>query len=456
MSISHLYKNLYAKLTGGSVRTAKLKKNVLLSLFVKAGSIICSLLLVPATINFVNDIQYGIWLTISSIVAWMSFFDVGFTNGLRNKLAEAFGFGKVKLAKAYISTTYAALSIIFTVLMILLLVIVRFTSMSSLLNIDASYESDLKEALFVLVIYFCVTFVLKILSVILIADQRPAYSSFIDFIGQVMSLLSVLVMASGIEGSLSVLSYCLCVPPLLVWVVFTFICFGEDYKNYIPSLKYVNFRYVNSLLTIGVKFFIIQIAAIIQFQTANFLIGRLFSMSEVTEYNIAYKYFNVLYMVFMILLQPFWSAVTEAYSKNELQWIKNSIHKYLKVLLLMFFIGLLMLVFSDTIYDLWLGSSVHISFVLSAWMFVYVFTMMFGAVFVYFVNGVGALKIQYISSLVSPLLFVLLVMVMSKIMNIGVVSILIASIIANFNGLILAPLQYYYLVIKKKKGIWIQ
>lgn len=456
MSISHLYKNLYAKLTGGSVRTAKLKKNVLLSLFVKAGSIICSLLLVPATINFVNDIQYGIWLTISSIVAWMSFFDVGFTNGLRNKLAEAFGFGKVKLAKAYISTTYAALSIIFTVLMILLLVIVRFTSMSSLLNIDASYESDLKEALFVLVIYFCVTFVLKILSVILIADQRPAYSSFIDFIGQVMSLLSVLVMASGIEGSLSVLSYCLCVPPLLVWVVFTFICFGKDYKNYIPSLKYVNFRYVNSLLTIGVKFFIIQIAAIIQFQTANFLIGRLFSMSEVTEYNIAYKYFNVLYMVFMILLQPFWSAVTEAYSKNELQWIKNSIHKYLKVLLLMFFIGLLMLVFSDTIYDLWLGSSVHISFVLSAWMFVYVFTMMFGAVFVYFVNGVGALKIQYISSLVSPLLFVLLVMVMSKIMNIGVVSILIASIIANFNGLILAPLQYYYLVIKKKKGIWIQ
>ena len=134
MSILLLYKKIYAKLTGGSVRTAKLKKNVLLSLFVKAGSIICSLLLVPATIDFVNNVQYGIWLTISSIVAWMSFFDVGFTNGLRNKLAEAFGFGKVKLAKAYISTTYATLSIIFTVLMILLLVVIRFTSMSSLLK----------------------------------------------------------------------------------------------------------------------------------------------------------------------------------------------------------------------------------------------------------------------------------------------------------------------------------
>lgn len=454
MSLLLLYKKIYAKLTGGSVRTAKLKKNVLLSLFVKAGSIICSLLLVPTTINFVNDIQYGIWLTISSIVAWMSFFDVGFTNGLRNKLAEVFGFGKVKLAKAYISTTYAALSIIFTVLMILLLVVIRFTSMSSLLNIDVSYESDLKEALFVLVIYFCVTFVLKILSVILIADQRPAYSSFIDFIGQVISLLSVIVMASGIEGSLSILSYCLCVPPLLVWIVFTFICFGKNYKDYIPSFKYVNFRYVNSLLTIGVKFFIIQIAAIIQFQTANFLIGRIFSMSEVTEYNIAYKYFNVLYMVFMILLQPFWSAVTEAYSKGDLDWIRNSIRKYLYILTLMFAGGLLMLAVSGPVYDLWIGKSVSVSFTLSVWMFLYIFSLMFGAVFVYFVNGVGALRIQFISSLISPLLFVAIVMVMSKIMNLGVISVLVASIIANFNGLVLAPLQYYNLVIKRKEGIW--
>lgn len=455
MSILLLYKKIYAKLTGGSVRTAKLKKNVLLSLFVKAGSIICSLLLVPATIDFVNNVQYGIWLTISSIVAWMSFFDVGFTNGLRNKLAEAFGFGKVKLAKAYISTTYAALSIIFTVLMVLLLVVIRFTSMSSLLNIDVSYESDLKEALFVLVIYFCVTFVLKILSVILIADQRPAYSSFIDFVGQVLSLLSIIIVASSIEGSLSILSYCLCVPPLLVWIAFTFICFGKDYKNYIPSLKYVNFRYVNSLLAIGVKFFVIQIAAIIQFQTANFLIGRLFSMSEVTEYNIAYKYFNVLYMVFMILLQPFWSAVTEAYAKNEIGWIITSVRKYLYILLLMFVVGLFMLAVSEPVYDFWIGKSVSVSFSLSLWMLFYMFTLMFGAVFVYFVNGIGALRIQYWASMVSPILFVFSVLVLVKVFNIGVISVLISSIIANFNGLVLAPLQYYKVLKERRRGIWI-
>lgn len=450
--LNKIYKDFFS----GSDRTVKLKKNVLLSLFVKAGSIICSLLLVPVTIDFVNDVQYGIWLTISSIVAWMSFFDIGFTNGLRNKLAEAFGFKKIKLARIYISTTYVVLGSIFLFLMTILLLVVRFVNVTSLLKIDNCYETDLKTALYILIVYFCITFILKILSVILIADQRPAYSSLIDFIGQLLSLFSVLLLSSYIEGSLSVLSYCLCIPPLLVWLVYTVICFRRDYRDFYPSFKFVDFRYVNSLLTLGVKFFVIQIAAVVQFQTANILIGRMFSMSDVTQYNIAYKYFNVIYMVFMILLQPFWSAVTEAYSKNDLPWIRNSVKKYFSIWLAVSVLGILMLVFSDFVYRIWIGNAVKISFGLSAWMFVYVSTLMLGAIFVYFVNGIGALKIQYISSLFSPFVFIGSVFLLVKVFNIGVVSILVASIIANYNGLILAPIQFFKVVVKKKKGIWVK
>lgn len=458
MSILEYIQNLYFKLTRGSERSSKLKKNVLLSLFVKAGSIICSLLLVPASMNFVNnDVsneRYGIWLTISSIVAWMSFFDIGFTNGLRNKLAEAFGFKDYKVAKVYISTTYVILSVIFLVLMVVLLLLVRNFDISPLLKINMDYESDLKVALYVLIVYFCVTFILRILSVVLIADQRPAYSSFIDFLGQGLSLVAVLFLPSGSDGSLAVLSYSLCIPPMLVWLVFTLICYGKDYRECIPSLKNIDFKYAGCILSLGLKFFVIQIAALIQFQTANLLIARLISMEEVTQYNIAYKYFNVLYMVFMILLQPFWSAVTEAYSKGDTVWIKSSVKRYVQLAALTFVGGLLMLVASDFVYSIWIGNKVFIPFELSAWMFIYIYTMIFGAIFVYFVNGIGALKIQYVSSLISPLLFIGVVFLLVKVFNIGVISILVASIIANFNGLILAPMQYYKVIIKKNKGIW--
>lgn len=92
-------------LLSGNKRSIQIKKNILFSLFIRVGSILCSLVLVPLTIDFVNPVQYGIWLTISSIIAWMSFFDIGFTNGLRNKLAEAFAISNFDIAKVYISTT---------------------------------------------------------------------------------------------------------------------------------------------------------------------------------------------------------------------------------------------------------------------------------------------------------------------------------------------------------------
>ena len=130
------------------------------------------------------------------------------------------------------------------------------------------------------------------------------------------------------------------------------------------------------------------------------------------------------------------------------------VKKYLRVVAMMLGGGLLMLVLSDFVYNIWIGEAVHIPFSLSAWMMVYFLTTIFGAVFVYFVNGIGALRIQYYSSLVSPLLFFALVMLMCKWGGMGMYAILIASVVANFNGLFLAPMQYFKVIIKREKGVW--
>jgi len=104
--------------TEGPKRSIKAKKNILASIIIKGLSILISLVLVPLTINYVNPTQYGIWLTLSSIVAWFSFFDIGLTQGLRNKFAEAKANGEDNLAQILVSTTYAILAIIFSVVWI--------------------------------------------------------------------------------------------------------------------------------------------------------------------------------------------------------------------------------------------------------------------------------------------------------------------------------------------------
>ncbi len=105
---------IFSKINKGQERSIKAKKNILASLFLKGTSIIISIILVPLTINYINVSQYGIWLTLSSIIGWFAFFDIGLTQGLRNKFAEAIAKGNDSLAQAYVSTTYAILAIIFT------------------------------------------------------------------------------------------------------------------------------------------------------------------------------------------------------------------------------------------------------------------------------------------------------------------------------------------------------
>jgi O-antigen/teichoic acid export membrane protein len=233
--------------------------------------------------------------------------------------------------------------------------------------------------------------------------------------------------------------------------------FNGVFKRYRPTLSKVKFSYAKGLFNLGLVFFIIQIAGIIQFQTANIIIARNFSTADVTSYNIVFKYFGILNMVYVIFLTPFWSASTEAYTKNDIQWIKNGIKKYTQLNIILVLVGFLMLVFSENVYRLWLGAGkVHIGFYLSFWAFVYFSMTMFAGKYVYFLNGINALRVQFLACIISPFVYVAVSMLLIKYYKMGVYALLIASIIANFNGYILAPLQYYLVINKNKKGIWIK
>jgi hypothetical protein len=57
------------------------------------------------------------------MVVWISFFDIGINNGLRNKLTAALAHNDYNLGRKYVSTTYAILFLIFMPLMCLLFLV---------------------------------------------------------------------------------------------------------------------------------------------------------------------------------------------------------------------------------------------------------------------------------------------------------------------------------------------
>ena len=116
----HLIKlKLHSSFTNGCTRSITVKKNIAGALVLKCISILISLQVVPLTIDYINPTKYGIWLTLSSIIAWLSYFDLGFAHGFRNRFAESKAKGDIKLAKEYISTTYIVLFLLFSFILLL-------------------------------------------------------------------------------------------------------------------------------------------------------------------------------------------------------------------------------------------------------------------------------------------------------------------------------------------------
>ena len=424
----------------GSDRSVKARKNAAAMVFLKGGNILIGLLLVPLTLHYVDQDTYGVWLALSSMVAWMSFFDIGLNNGLKNRLTEALAAGDKALGRRYVSTTYAILSMIFIPLMAVMLAVSGHIDWVSLLNLPDSQASGLVTAACIIIAYFCINFILSTLNVIIMAEQRPADSSLISFIQQATSLAVIYILTLTTKGSLTNLCIGLCASPLAVIAVSTAVFFSGRYKDIAPSASEVDMTLAPSLLKLGVQFFIIQIAAIVQFQMLNFLIIRYYGAADVASYNIAYKYFNVPFLFWGIITTPIWAAVTDSIALGDYGWIRRTIRDYLRILVLFIAGSVVMLLISGPVYHIWVGDKVAVPFMTSLWVMVYNCVMMFTTLFVTVVNGSGDLRIQTVSSCISPFVFLGLCWALIS-MGVGVHAIMIAAIVSNFNGYLLAPLQ---------------
>lgn len=444
------------KLFGGSERSVKVTLNVFFLALIKGVSIVVNLSIIPITIKYVSPSQYGIWITLSSMIAWISFFDIGFSNGLRNRFTAAIAKNNLVLAKELVSTAYVFLGIIFFVVWALLILFNNFINWSQLLNAPPELNGEIRFLGIILGTYFCLQFVLRIIVTIVTADQKPAIGSLIDVSGQLLAFLFIFFLAQVFpqSGSLTILSISFTLFPLMVLIFANILLFRKKYRIYSPSIKYFRMECIRDVFGLGIRFFVIQIAGVIQFQTANFLISHFFGPSDVTIYNIAFRYFSILNMLFAILLTPQWSAVTDAYIKNDFEWIRRMVKKYLFFAFGFAFLGILMLVFSTFVYRIWIGENiVLVPFEISLYMSIYFILTNFVSLYVSVLNGIGAIRIQFYVCLISPILFILSSYYMVNYLNMGVYAIVIASIISNVNGIIVAPLQYYN-VMRGKRGIW--
>lgn len=439
-----------------SQRSRNIIRHIGWSMVFKLGSIVANFMLVPLAIRYLGTEDYGIWLTLSSVLTWFMLFDIGLGNGLRNKFAEAKALGNDSEAKAFVSTAYFTIAMIGAALVLAMWLINLFVDWTVIFNTPAGKADELKVLMPVVFGFFGMQLVVKLITSIYQADQHHSMQDKIQFFTQTATLAGIALLLQGNNQSLLLFGSIYMALPVLVLITLNSIGFMGRYKPYRPSLAFYKKKHLGEIAGLGLRFFIIQVAAIVLFSTDNFIITQLFGPTEVVPYNIAFKYFSVVTLGYGILVAPFWSSFTQAWAMNDKPWIKKSVSTIQKIWFLVPVGLVIMLLVSEYFYVAWIGKEVKVGFEISLWMAIFVALQTAGTIYTSFINGIGAIRLQLVTASVSMIINIPLSILLASYLGLGIAGVIMASCLCLMYGLSFRVIQYRKIMSEKASGIWIQ
>lgn len=440
-----------------SKRTSLIRKNIILSFLVKGWSGLVEFLLVPITLNCLGDYKNGVWLTISSILVWINQFDIGLGNGLRNKLATYLAHDDKEKAREMVSSTFFMLIFIIIPVTLLLVFLIKICNVYSILNVNNSIITDLDNVIIVALLFVSSTFIFKFIGNFYMGLQLPVVNNLLVTCGQTLALLLTYWVYRSGSHSLMHIAIIYTMSPLVVYLVAYPYTFFYKYRELAPSYKAFNMATIKEVFNLGVKFFLLQIASVLLFWTSNLLISKLLTPALVTPYQIVYRYFTIVLLAFSIICTPYWSATTDAFERNDYEWIRRSKHRLNIMMVLLTTLTVVMTIASGFVYHLWIemsvGIKVEIPLLLTVMVAVYVNVLIYSMSYSNFLNGFGALRLQMIMTVTAALLFIPLAIVSTSIYK-SIYSIVAVMILVNIPGLIVNKIQFSKILNKTARGIW--
>jgi O-antigen/teichoic acid export membrane protein len=412
-------------------------------------------LTVPIILKLLGSSNYGTWLTITSIASWLIYMDAGLGNGLRNKLSIALVNNDKLAANEITSTTYFIFISIMSSILLLTSMFSVFINWNSILNTEVNSKT-LLTVVIIFVVSTCIKLILDLANTIFLTLDRSYVKSITDAVVNTLILITVYLLEKNKISNFLLFSIITSVVPLLVILVSNYYLFRKkSYYSFLkPRFSGVKKRYFGEMLKLGGNFFIIQLFGIIIFSTDNVIISYFFSPSDVTIFNIIFKYFSISTFLFSIVMTPYWSAFTISYLNNDITWIRGAFKKLLKLWVLQIALTFTLILFSDQIFKFWIGKDLYVSKSLLVSISIYTIVYNWNSIFSNFLNGVAKIKLQLFSAYFVGIINIPLTIIFIKYLNLGVSSVIIVNTLCLLISAIWSPIQCYKILNKTATGIW--
>jgi O-antigen/teichoic acid export membrane protein len=205
---------------------------------------------------------------------------------------------------------------------------------------------------------------------------------------------------------------------------------------------------------LGFTFFVLQGAALVVFMTDNLIISRVLGPEEVPAYNIAFRYFNLASVFFGLVTIPFWSAFTDAYARQDMDWIRKMLRRLMALWAVVSVIGVGMFFAAPLVYAIWIGDVIEVPQVLNLAMMLWVVASTGMSIFGTFLSGVGKLRLSLYQAVVVMVINIPLSIYLAGFVSLGSAGVILASLFGVLIRLFFQPLQCWKILKGTATGIW--
>ncbi|MEI9676035.1 O84 family O-antigen flippase [Escherichia coli] len=400
----------------------------IISLLSKIISMISIFITIPAILNYLGEELFGIWMTLSSIIAMLTFADMGIGNGVVNKLSKAIYSNSVNDIRKIITNAVTVLLIIATSINLLFYAATPLVSWNRILNLSEKIDShSIEHALFVFVFCFSLNVLFSIVQKIQLAYQLGFIASIWQILGSVFSL-GLLFLFINLKLEMAWLVFSIAGIPaifqLLNYLHFSLvICKTGFFK-----ISFIKIAEMKSLLSTGVLFFALQISMVCTYTSDNIILNTIIGAEAVTEYSVHVRLFSVIPILMGMVLIPLWPAYSSARIKKDIKWIRDVWNKSIMMALLVsVFIGGSIILFLPDIFDLWLKNKIQPTYTLAYMLFVWKLFESVGLAISCFLNGMDLIKQQAFIAVVTAVVAISLKILF--VYQIGITGVLLGALI---------------------------
>jgi O-antigen/teichoic acid export membrane protein len=364
----------------------------------RAAAMFLMVLTVRLTVPYLGPERFGVWMTIASLAALLSFLDLGIGNALTNRVARSATNSEPEALRRAIS---GGLGFLFCVAASFGVVLTAFSHLlpwQSLLSPSLeSVELEIARGIQVFVILFAVNLFTTGITRVFYGLQRGFEAHVAATLGSFLSL-GLLWLAASAQAGIPILLVSAMAGPIFAGLVLLAVLAKRRQFGIRMASRFA-IPESRNLLGAGGYFFLLQLATMVSWGADSLIIAGTLGAAYVALFNICHRLFQFVSQPLALVNSALWPSYANAYACGDTSFIKRTLAGALAGSLLIWAVlSSILVLFGPEIVSWWTDGVIVVSqgllVVFSAWLLCEVI----GVPFAMYLNGCNLLRIQVYSS----------------------------------------------------------